>query len=108
MNALRYGSAISQLENDQYAGDQGDDAQRAFARGHNSVVRRSIEQLRRGEVPAVDFVSERYEDEGLRAYSRGRNAGVRHVRHVLRIANALGDLAHAPVIETVDLGEEKP
>jgi hypothetical protein len=65
MNALRHGSVISQLENDQYDETQGDELERRDRRNWN--------------------------------------AGIRHALDVIRLDLALTELAHAPVIRTVEL-----
>lgn len=102
MNALRHGSVISQLENDQYDETHGDEVERQFKRGHNFIVRAYAGNLRAGVRLPLAFVSERNGDELARAFCRGRNAGIRHVKHVLSIEAGLAELAHAPVIETIN------
>lgn len=103
MNALRQGSVISQLENDQYNEAEGlDELERAWKRGHNFLVRSVVDLLRHGLEPMLAFAPEHIGDETSRANARGHNAGVRHVRVVMGLA----ELAHAPVIRTVELEHE--
>lgn len=103
MNSLRYGSVISQLENDQYVETETNDPiEQAWKRGHNLIVKAAANGLRVGITIPLAFVSEHEGDELERALCRGRNAGIRHVRHVLRLEAALAELAHAPVIETIN------
>jgi hypothetical protein len=105
MNALRHGSVISQLENDQYdenevTGREGAEIERAWKRGHNDVMRAALEVLRSGGTPSFGFFSENgIEDAVARARARGWNAGVCH----WNVIAGLAELAHAPVIRTVEL-----
>jgi hypothetical protein len=81
---LRYGSALEQLQNDRFEETQGDAIERAYRCGHNSAVSRVIDSLWLDEIVDTSMVSERIGTDELRAYCRGRNAGMRHVRDVLR------------------------
>ena len=108
---FRLGSLIAQLENDRfYDGDGHDAADIAYRRGHNAIVNHAITYLQRGWTPQLDDVSEDHpNDPELAAYSRGRNAGARHVRELARIdaefrANAgLAELAQAHPVVTTEL-----
>ena len=54
MNALRHGSVIAQLENDQLLETQGDEIERAFRRGHNHGIRHAINVIRLDHALATD------------------------------------------------------
>jgi hypothetical protein len=112
---FRYGSLVAQLENDRFNAFEGDEHGQQFRRGHNAAVEHQLRWLRadeRGLAPQLFFVDETKGDDKQRAYARGRNHGTRHVQDLLRIEGeqrveaGLRELAHAPVISTVELHTE--
>lgn len=100
---------IDRLVNDRFNEDEGDDYTRAYKRGHNDVSRSAVTALSTGldVTPLLAMTSEDIADEIERAYARGKNHGARHLGVVLKSEAALRDLADAPLIATVDLGEER-
>lgn len=104
MNALRHGSVISQLENDRFNETEGDDIKRAYSRGWNMMADAQLRWTRAGQPglsPMIGLVSEDQPDLQERAYYRGANHATKHVRDIF-IKAGLAELAHAPVIETIN------
>jgi DNA-binding PucR family transcriptional regulator len=110
MNSLRHGSAVAQLENDQLDEKHVDPIEAAWRTGFNRAVQCALYDIRHNRQPSLEFAREHEPEstETTRAWARGFNAAIRHVKDVLRTEAALRELADAPCIATVDLGEEKP
>jgi hypothetical protein len=82
--ALRHGSVIAQLENDQFNEDEGDASSRAYRRAWNAAVQDALLWLRMGEQPPLFFWREFDHDTAIdSSYCKGHNAGIRHVQDVI-------------------------
>ena len=114
MNALRHGSVVSQLENDQFNDDEcvpgagRDPVNCAWGRGWNAAVRHVLAAVRAGRAFSTWKLDATTGDELSRAFARGHNAGMEHAIEVNRrgqrdrLDAALRDLAYAPQIATID------
>lgn len=116
---LRYGSVVAQLENDQFNDDEcapgagRDPIDSAWGRGWNAAVRQVLVAVRSGRAFSTYAMPETGGGEPSRAFARGHNAGLRHALDVIRrdqrdrMDGALRELAYAPVIRTIDLGDAR-
>lgn len=100
-NRLRYGSAVSQLENDRFDPNEGDESERAYRRGWNCAVDKVLFAHREQRAFSAARLNE-LELDIKGAFARGHNAGLRHAVEVLRIERGLSELAHAPAIRTIE------
>lgn len=102
LQRLRHGSAIAQLENDQYLENEGSSTDRAGRRGWNAGVQRVLRAQRDQRAFTTYKLPETEGDHLTRAYRRGFNRGTQHALDVVRLDAGLRELADAPRIETID------